>query len=49
MGSMWALDGFMKEDYKRILYMAFDKFGVWNWSGNLFLGKVCGVIVEKRE
>jgi hypothetical protein len=29
--------------------MAFDKVGVWSWSGNLFLGKVCGVTLERKE
>jgi hypothetical protein len=29
--------------------MAFDKFVVWSWSGKLFLGKVCGETLERRE
>jgi hypothetical protein len=29
--------------------MAFDKVGVWSWSGNLSLGKVCGVTLERKE
>ncbi len=30
-------------------FMGFDKFVIWSWSGKLFLGKVCGVIVERKE
>jgi len=29
--------------------MIFDKFIVWNWSGELFLGEVCGVTLKRRE
>jgi hypothetical protein len=29
--------------------MAFDKFVVWSWSGKLFLRKVCGVTLKRRE
>jgi hypothetical protein len=29
--------------------MIFDIFIVWSWSGELFLGEVCGVTLERRE
>jgi hypothetical protein len=29
--------------------MIFDKFIVWNCSGDLFLGEVRGVTLERRE
>jgi len=35
-------EGRLKKDY-----VAFDKFGVW--SGELFLGEMCGLTLEKNE
>jgi hypothetical protein len=29
--------------------MIFDKFIDWSWSGELFVGEVCDVRLERRE
>jgi hypothetical protein len=29
--------------------ITFNKFVVWSWNGKLFLGKMCGVTLKKRE
>jgi hypothetical protein len=36
-----------KEDLR--IFMAFYKFVIWNWSGELCLKDVCGVTLERRE
>jgi hypothetical protein len=45
---MWVLCDFVKKEDLGI-FMAFDKFVIWSWSGELFLGEVCGVTLERRE
>jgi hypothetical protein len=30
-------------------FMAINKFVVWNWSGKLYFGEVCGVTLKRRE
>jgi hypothetical protein len=29
--------------------MAFDEFAIWSWNKELCFGKVCGVILKRRE
>jgi hypothetical protein len=48
MGSMWVSCGFVKKEDLRI-FMAFDKFVIWNWNGELCLMEVRGVTLEERE
>jgi hypothetical protein len=45
---MWVLCGFVKKEDFRI-FMAFDKFVIWNWGGEFYLREVCGVTLERRE
>jgi hypothetical protein len=47
-GLVWLCEkGGLEEDLG--IFMAFDKFVIWSWSGELFLGEVCGVTLERRE
>ncbi len=45
---MWLCgEGGLKEDLG--IFMAFNKFVVKSWNGELSFGKVCGVTLYKSE